>query len=254
MEICQAEGIPCTRTKYLSESIDDFLERVGGFPIVVKPRSACGSMGFHCIKSREEFDRLLESGDINYTDCVIQEYVNQDGAQYNVHAFMDTNGEISYIVAKKSLQVSYNNIPDGLYVGTQCRMIAKNMIDASNPNALPPYSWIRLVAKTCITEHNLGFDERLVRSEDYHFWVKVHHGINRLYMLGSKAQYHYVQNSGSITHRYIKNYWEGVLIIHHDFLEQLPNDIDTIHTWWHYLSVVKLLQQFVHLFIRNSFL
>lgn len=99
MEICQAEGIPCTRTKYLSESIDEFLDRVGGFPIVVKPRSACGSMGFHCIKSREEFDILLESGEINYTDCVIQEYVNQDGAQYNVHAFMDGNGEVSYIVA-----------------------------------------------------------------------------------------------------------------------------------------------------------
>lgn len=130
---------------------------------------------------------------------------------------------------KKSLQVSYNHIPDGLYAGTQCRTLAKNMIDASNQNALPPYSPIRLVLKTCITEHSLGFDERLVRSEDYHFWVKVHQNINRLYMLGSKALYHYVQNSGSITHRYINNYWEGVLIIYHDFLNQLPNDIDTIH-------------------------
>lgn len=98
MEICQAHGIACTKTKLRSESMEQFLDRVGGYPIVVKPRSGYGSIGFHCVKTAKEFEGLLNSRKINFEDCVIQEYVDQSGDQYNVHAFMDQNDELSYIV------------------------------------------------------------------------------------------------------------------------------------------------------------
>lgn len=98
MEICQRIGISCTRTKMSSESMDSFLNRVGGYPIVAKPRSGFGSVGFHCIKSEKEFARLLTLGEINFNEFVIQEYVDQNGEQYNVHAFMDQKDEIAYIV------------------------------------------------------------------------------------------------------------------------------------------------------------
>jgi len=104
MEICQNEGIGCTRTKYTDESMESFLSRVGGYPIVSKPRSGFGSVGFHCIRSQEQFDELLKSGEINFEDCVIQEYVDQSGDQYNVHAFMDQNDEISYMVTTQKVR------------------------------------------------------------------------------------------------------------------------------------------------------
>lgn len=98
MEICQDADVSCTRTKYASENMDDFLKRVGGYPIVAKPRSGFGSVGFHCIRSQEDFDRLMKNGEINFGEYVIQEYVDQSGDQYNVHAFVDQNDEIAFIV------------------------------------------------------------------------------------------------------------------------------------------------------------
>lgn len=98
MEICQSIGIPCTRTKLNEESMEDFLKRIGGYPIVVKPRSGFGSIGFHCIRSKQQFDELVASDKLNFDEYVIQEYVDQSGEQYNVHAFMDQNNEIAYIV------------------------------------------------------------------------------------------------------------------------------------------------------------
>lgn len=98
MELCQEIGIPCTRTKYATESMDDFLSRIGGYPIVAKPKSGFGSIGFHCIRSEEEFNRLISSETIDFEKYIIQEYVEQDGDQYNVHAFIDCNDDVSYIV------------------------------------------------------------------------------------------------------------------------------------------------------------
>lgn len=98
MEICQDIGVACTRTKYEAEPLEAFLQRIGGYPIVAKPRSGFGSVGFHCIRSQEDLDRLLENGEINLVEYVIQEYVDQSGDQYNVHAFMDQDDEIAFIV------------------------------------------------------------------------------------------------------------------------------------------------------------
>lgn len=98
MEICQREGIACTRTKFETESIEEFIERIGGYPIVIKPKSGFGSIGFHCIKDSDDFNKTVKFGNIDLTKCVIQEYVDQKGKQYNVHAFMDQNEEIAYIV------------------------------------------------------------------------------------------------------------------------------------------------------------
>ena len=96
MDICQKMNIPCTRTRFLDESVDDFIIRNGGFPIAVKPRSSCGSIGFKRINNKKELDAFLK--DVNIDDYVFQEFVEQDGKQFNVHAFFDNNNEASFIV------------------------------------------------------------------------------------------------------------------------------------------------------------
>jgi carbamoylphosphate synthase large subunit len=97
MEICQKNGIPCTRTKETDETFEEFISKVG-YPIVVKPRSACGSVGFRCLHNDSEWKEFVRNNS-KMDEYVIQEYVNQDGNQYNVHLFMDKAGEISFAVS-----------------------------------------------------------------------------------------------------------------------------------------------------------
>lgn len=97
MEICQKHGIPCTRTKETAESFNEFISKIG-YPIVVKPRSGCGSVGFRCLKNEDDWKDFSGSTE-NIDDYVIQEYVNQDGAQYNVHMFMDREENVTFAIA-----------------------------------------------------------------------------------------------------------------------------------------------------------
>lgn len=137
MDICQSVGISCTRTKTATESMDDFLERIGGYPIVAKPRSGFGSIGFHCIKNEEEFDELLSSGKINFEDFVIQEYVDQSGEQYNVHAFMDKNDEVAYMVTTQKCR--WFPIDGG--ASCFCRTINRPDISMQCMNLLKAVHW-----------------------------------------------------------------------------------------------------------------
>ena len=97
MDICQEIGVPCPLTKSQNESLASFVERVG-FPFVAKPRSACGSVGFHCIRTNEQLDDLLLTGKVNENDFVFQEFIEQSGEQYNVHLFMDDKDKIVFSV------------------------------------------------------------------------------------------------------------------------------------------------------------
>lgn len=104
MEICQSIGIPCTISKLKNEDFESFVERINGYPIVSKPKSACGSIGFHRINNKEEFNKLVETNEINLESCIIQEYVPQDGRQFNVHAFVGANDDILYIVVTEKVR------------------------------------------------------------------------------------------------------------------------------------------------------
>lgn len=95
MEICQKIGVANTLTRLKGESVVKFIEKVK-FPIVLKPRRACGSVGFHCVRSEEELRLLLDQ--IDFEEYVMQEYIQQSGKQFNVHLFMDSKGELSFAV------------------------------------------------------------------------------------------------------------------------------------------------------------
>lgn len=97
MDICKQIGIPHTITCSQGESIDSFIKRNSGYPIVIKPRSACGSIGFHSFKNEEELRAFLKAnGPID--SYLVQEYVQQNGRQFNVHAFFDDEGNPSFIL------------------------------------------------------------------------------------------------------------------------------------------------------------
>lgn len=94
METCMDIGVPCPITKRSTESIDTFIQKVG-FPIVAKPRMACGSMGLKIVKSRDQLNDLITDGTIILEDYVLQEFIPQYGKQYNIHLFMDDDDNLA---------------------------------------------------------------------------------------------------------------------------------------------------------------
>lgn len=114
-------------------------------------------------------------------------------------------------------------IPTGLYQEDKAYEIALKLVDETNVDDIPPYSWVRLVRTQILKQSGLLFCDELVRSEDYHFWVRVHFYIHNIYVL-NEPLYHYVENPKSITHSYVEHYWEDVLFIYKDLLKVLPDD------------------------------
>lgn len=92
MLACMDHGIPCPVTKRDDESLEDFLDKVG-FPIAVKPRIGIGSIGFHCLKNRQELDALMAKG-FKIEESIVQEYIPQTDTQYVGFYMLDQNHEM----------------------------------------------------------------------------------------------------------------------------------------------------------------
>ena len=136
MEICMDINVPCPITKRESESIDSFIERVG-FPIVAKPRMACGSMGLKIVKTRDQLENLIKNGSIVLDDYVLQEFIPQNGKQYNIHLFMG-NGDIlsTGIVTEKT---RWYPVDGG--ASCMCRTIDDGEIKAQCEKLLKAIHW-----------------------------------------------------------------------------------------------------------------
>lgn len=101
MRICMENGIPSPKTFFI-ESIDEILEdNSTQYPLVVKPQTASGSIGFNIAKNREHLKKIInEQGDLN-GPVFIQEYIPQNGAQYGAEAFRNRDGSYSFILINK---------------------------------------------------------------------------------------------------------------------------------------------------------
>lgn len=156
------------------------------------------------------------------------DYIEPQTVEKMMTAIIENDAQMAvcgYITEKGSeiieCPLSY---PSGLYTGEQCRAIAAEAIDDFDPKHLPPYSWVRITKKSIFSDNELYFSENLVRSEDYHLWVRVMSKIDRLYVLGDELLYHYIDTPNSITHRYIGGYWEGVKYICETLSDYLPKE------------------------------
>lgn len=95
MRICQDNGIPCPTT-YFDVKAVDFSKLT--FPVVVKPETGCGSIGFKIVNDIDHFtDVIKEYQQKKYKLC-IQEYIPQDGPQYGAEVFRDKKGNFSFLV------------------------------------------------------------------------------------------------------------------------------------------------------------
>ena len=94
MEICMENNIPCPTTILSVASIGDILASNISFPIVVKPKTAYGAIGFKIIKTKEELELLFGQSFFEPSQYVFQEYIPQTDIQYECAMFLDNNHEV----------------------------------------------------------------------------------------------------------------------------------------------------------------
>jgi glycosyltransferase involved in cell wall biosynthesis len=116
----------------------------------------------------------------------------------------------------------------GLYRGEDCEKIAKELISDVSDKRIPPYSWVRMILRSCLENPTIRYESGMIRSEDYHFFVRLHFRLSRIYIL-SEPLYHYVQVSTSITHRYVPQYWASVKKIYLNLKASIPSDTDVAY-------------------------
>lgn len=114
---------------------------------------------------------------------------------------------------------------DGLYIDMDAIDLGKKIINDVSPKRIPPYSWVRLIRRECLIQSGIRYEYGMIRSEDYHFFVRLHFTMRRIYIV-SKPLYHYVEWNTSITHRYIPLYWDSVKLIYNSLKEFLPKEHD----------------------------
>mgnify|MGYP005804139855 FL=1 len=148
---------------------------------------------------------MVEVAEKNNVEMVICGYFQEIGKNTEVHTF---------------------SLEEGLYCGNKAQNIAIQIIDDVSKNRIPPYSWNRLIQLDFLKKTGIRYSDGMVRSEDYFFFVQLHFQVNRLFLLSNIPLYHYTDVETSITHTYIKGYWESVATIYNSLNSVLPNELE----------------------------
>lgn len=94
MKICMENNIPCPKTLIGVASIKDVANSDLKYPIVIKPKTGYGAIGFKRIESKNDLISLFEESSINPADYVFQEYIPQTDLQYECAMFVDNNNAV----------------------------------------------------------------------------------------------------------------------------------------------------------------
>ena len=97
MKICMDNNIGCPKTA-IFDCIDSFDDSNWEYPLVVKPRSSFGAKGFSTVNDRKELITRFISTQNKFGPTLVQEYIPQDGRQYQVELLIDINGDCSFFM------------------------------------------------------------------------------------------------------------------------------------------------------------
>jgi D-aspartate ligase len=94
MKVCMDNGLPCPKTFTNTAEFANADASTLRYPLVIKPRTGCGAVGFHISHSRDEALEYLSKAEQKYGPCLIQEYIPQDDLQYKCEVYIDRKGEM----------------------------------------------------------------------------------------------------------------------------------------------------------------
>ena len=95
---CLEKGIPCPLTRQDDQDIEDFFCKAR-FPVIIKPRSGYGSIGFAKIETADILRDLIAKGKVDVDKYVVQECVVNFKTRYYVNAFFDKEGNLKSVVS-----------------------------------------------------------------------------------------------------------------------------------------------------------
>lgn len=146
MRICAEHHIPAPVTLYTEDPVKEIDAGSLEFPIVVKPRTAAGSIGFNIVQNREQLVALLRDYDNANGPLLVQEYIPQNGPQYGAEVFRDNDGNIkACLVAKIPRWFPLDGGSRVLSVSIHDEKIKKACIDLVNAIDWKGYANIDLV-------------------------------------------------------------------------------------------------------------
>lgn len=94
MRICMENDIPCPRTYFDCQTVEDVLSNDLVYPLIVKPRSGYGAIGFHKFDNEGELRTYLADHPDEIEHLVIQEYIPQTDLQYEAAMFVDEDNQV----------------------------------------------------------------------------------------------------------------------------------------------------------------
>lgn len=99
MQVCQEYGIASPKTIISDDPISEVKKGVIDFPVVVKPRSGLGSVGFQIIRSMKVLENYWNQYDDRNGPLLIQEYIEQGNhPQYRADLFRDRDGQFKLVM------------------------------------------------------------------------------------------------------------------------------------------------------------
>lgn len=135
MRICMENDIPCPQT-ILFEKIGNIDFESVKYPVVIKPRSSCGSIGFHIVEDEVALRELLR--DDSHGPLLIQEFIPQSGKQYNAHFVLDSKHNVKTAVCTEKCR--WFPLDGG--ASTLCRTIDNKYILDICEKLLKKLDWI----------------------------------------------------------------------------------------------------------------
>lgn len=94
MDICMEHGIPAPKTLLQVRSLDDIASSGITFPMVTKPKTGYGAIGFKKLTSMEALRELFRGRENEISQYVFQEYIPQTALQYECAMFVDSDNQV----------------------------------------------------------------------------------------------------------------------------------------------------------------
>lgn len=93
MKICDENQINAPKTLFSNNPLDDIDKSNLNYPLVVKPKTACGSIGFNLVRNKQELENVISSVPEENGEYFIQEYIPQgDNPQYCAEVYRNSQG------------------------------------------------------------------------------------------------------------------------------------------------------------------
>lgn len=135
MRVCMTNDIPCPKTLFEVECVDDVINGQIEFPVIIKPRRMYGARGFHIIRTKDEFTQYITEKGIDISEYVVQEFIPEGSKVAGANIFIDKKGEIksSYLYVCEHLypEDGGSSTLNAIYVNPEiqrsCETLVKKM-------------------------------------------------------------------------------------------------------------------------------